>query len=122
MPNPPTIKSLTNCFNRSTTLEWITGAANNASITHFLIEQESTYEPNVWRVIANVTKPNATSVSLNLTGWATLRFRVKAANRFGPSRASLATTELCQTDVGGRYAVGHLTLIANNSVTGTVYP
>ena len=50
--------------------------------------------------IQNVTIPTATSFTFNLTGWATLRFRMRAVNRFGPSRASVATTEVCETDVG----------------------
>ena len=91
---------MTNCFKRTTTLSWVTGAANNASITQFIIEQESSYEPNVFYNIQNVTNPKATSFTFNLTGWATLRFRMIAVNRFGPSRASVATTEVCETDVG----------------------
>ena len=91
---------MTNCFKRTTTLSWVTGAANNASITQFIIEQESSYEPNVFYNIQNVTNPKATSFTFNLTGWTTLRFRMRAVNRFGPSRASVATTEVCETDVG----------------------
>ena len=91
---------MTNCFKRTTALSWVTGAANNASITQFIIEQESSYEPNVFYNIQNVTNPKATSFTFNLTGWATLRFRMRAVNRFGPSRASVATTEVCETDVG----------------------
>ena len=105
-PYPPTNLAITDCFNRNTTLSWVTGAANNASITRFIIEQESTYEPNVFYVILNVTNPNATSFTFNLTGWATLRFRMRAVNRFGPSRASVATTEVCRTDVGRKYIFG----------------
>ena len=105
-PYPPTNLAITDCFNRNTTLSWVTGAANNASITRFIIEQESTYEPNVFYVILNVTNPNATSFTFNLTGWATLRFRMRAVNRYGPSRASVATTEFCRTDVGRKYIFG----------------
>ena len=105
-PYPPTNLAITDCFNRNTTLSWVTGAANNAPITQFIIEQESTYEPNVFYVIQNVTNPSATSFTFNLTGWATLRFRMRAVNRFGPSRASVATTEVCRTDVGRKYIFG----------------
>ena len=97
---------MTNCFKRTTTLSWVTGAANNASITQFIIEQESSYEPNVFYNIQNVTNPKATSFTFNLTGWATLRFRMRAVNRFGPSRASVATTEVCETDVGRECVFG----------------
>ena len=56
--------------------------------------------------IQNVTNPKATSFTFNLTGWATLRFRMRAVNRFGPSRASVATTEVCETDVGRECVFG----------------
>ena len=103
-PYPPTNLELsTDCLNRSTTLKWVTGASNNATITHFLIERLSDHANDVWRLIANVTNSNTTSVALNLTGWATLYFRVRAVNRFGPSRASLPTTSLCRTEQGGMF-------------------
>ena len=60
--------------------------------------------------IENVTNPNATSFTFNLNGWATLRFRMRAVNPFGPSRASVATTEVCQTDVGREYTFGFSTV------------
>ena len=75
VPNPPTNLTITNCFKRTTTLSWVTGAANNASSTQFIIEQESSYERNVFDIIQNVINRNATSFTFNLTGWATLRFR-----------------------------------------------
>ncbi|KAJ7377909.1 ATP-dependent DNA helicase chl1 [Desmophyllum pertusum] len=68
---------------------------------HFLVEQESDHEPNVFKLIYNVTNPNATSVQLNLTGWAVLRFRVRAVNSLGPSRPSLPTEAgRCRTSQG----------------------
>ena len=106
VPYPPTNLAITDCANRNTMLSWVTGAANNAPITQFIIEQESNHEPSVFYVIQNVTNPSATSFTFNLTGWATLRFRMRAVNRFGPSRASVATTEVCQTNVGRKYIFG----------------
>ena len=61
-------------------------------------------------IIQNVTNPNATSFTFNLTGWATLRFRMRAVNRFGPSRASVATTKVCQTDFGREYTFSFSTV------------
>ena len=39
------------------------------------IEQESSYEPNVFYIIQNVINLNAASFTFNLTWWATLHFR-----------------------------------------------
>ncbi|KAJ7375705.1 ATP-dependent DNA helicase chl1, partial [Desmophyllum pertusum] len=103
VPFPPTSLEITEetCQNRTTTLKWVTSASNDAPIMHFLVEQESDHEPNVFKLIYNVTNTNATSVQLNLTGWAVLRFRVRAVNSLGPSRPSLPTEAgICRTSQG----------------------
>ena len=75
---------------------------------HFLVEQELHYEPNVFKVIFNVTNPNATSIRLNLTGWATLRFRMITVTNLGSSRPSLPTKEgFCNTSVGGMFEMSN---------------
>ena len=40
-----------------------------------------------------------------LAGAATLHFRMRAVNRFGPSRVSLPTTSPCITKGDGRYSI-----------------
>ena len=108
VPFPPTNLDITEetCQNRTTTLTWTPSASNDAPILHFLVEQESNHEPNIFRFIHNVTKPNATSVVLNLTGWSTLRFRMRAVNSFGPSRPSLPTEAgICRTSVSGVFVM-----------------
>ena len=104
VPFPPTNLAITDtCHNRTTTLSWVTSASNDAPIMHFLVEQESDYEPNIFSLLYNVTNPNATSVMLNLTGWANLRFRMRAVNRFGPSRPSEPTDAgACRTSQGSK--------------------
>lgn len=100
VPFPPTNLEINEetCINRTTVLKWTTSASNDAPILHFLIEQESNHEPDVFIFLHNVTNPNATSVVLNLTGWSTLRFRMRAVNSFGPSRPSLPTgAGICRT-------------------------
>lgn len=81
-------------------------ASNDTGVTHFLIDQETNHDPSVFKFVYNVTNPNVTSVTLNLPGWATLRFRVRAVNSFGPSRPSLPTAEgICTTSVGSTLLV-----------------
>ena len=101
VPNPPTNRTITNCFKRTTTFSWVTGAANNASITQFVIEQESSYEPNVFYIIQNVINPNATSFAFNLTGWATLRFRtlLQTPNLKGQKPSSVCPFTLHQCGI-----------------------
>ncbi|XP_022810032.1 fibronectin type III domain-containing protein-like [Stylophora pistillata] len=100
VPFPPTSVKINKktCINRTTVLEWTTVPSNDAPILHFLIEQESNHEPDVFYLLFNVTNPNAKSVVLNLTGWSTLRFRIRAVNSFGTSRHSLPTgARICTT-------------------------
>ena len=90
------------CIDRTTVLEWITIPSDDAPILHFLVEQESNHEPDVFYLLYNETNPNAISVLLNLTGWSTLRFRMRAVNSFGPSRPSLPTEAgICRTSQAG---------------------
>ena len=105
VPDPPTNLTLSpNCGDRTTTISWEPGAANDAAITHFLIEQKASFPgfpDSPFEVIENVTNPGAKSYPLDLPGAATLFFRMRAVNSFGPSRASFQTTRLCRTDGAG---------------------
>ena len=90
------------CNNQNRTLTWVTGKLNNFSITHFLIEGKSTDADDFWKVIANVTNPNATSYPLvNVTGFYKMAFRIRAFNRFGRSRPSKPTSSFCPTNATG---------------------
>ena len=101
---PPTRLEVTDCYNRRTNLSWTPVISNSAKITtHYLIEQETNHEPNVFKIVYNITNPDITSVSLTLPGWSSLRFRVRTANDAGASRPSETTERrLCITPVGGR--------------------
>lgn len=104
VPEPPTNLALAENCTRKTTLTWVPGTSNEAPITHFLIEQKAVFPDNkndVFRLVENVTNPNVTSFDLSLPGGVELYFRMRAANRFGPSRASLPTTTLCRSLRGG---------------------
>ena len=77
--------------------------SENASITHYLIEQESSGDPAVILTLFTVTNPNTTSVFLELSKGSVPRFRVKAVNTVGASRPSLIVETSCkgnETKVG----------------------
>lgn len=100
-PPPPRDLQITDCYNRKTNLSWSPVVSNDTGVTHYLIDQESNHTANVFKLVYNVTSPNITSVTLNLPGWTTLRFRIRAVNSFGPSRPSLPTAEdICKTSNG----------------------
>ncbi|XP_020621934.1 hemicentin-1-like isoform X3 [Orbicella faveolata] len=100
-PPPPRDLQITDCYNRKTNLSWSPVVSNDTRVTHYLIDQESDHKSSVFKLAYNVTSPNITSVTLNLPGWATLRFRIRAVSSFGPSRPSIPTAEgICTTSVG----------------------
>ena len=104
VPDPPSNLQVTDCKDLATVLSWVPGAPNDSPITHFLVEQESDFEPNVFVMIKNITSANATSTNLVLTPWANLRFRVRAVNSFGRSRGSAPTAQgACVTKEAGNY-------------------
>ena len=108
VPFPPTKLAITadTCQNRTTTLSWVTSASIDEPILHFLVEQESNHEPGVFKLIYTVPNPNATSVTLHLSGWATLCFRLRAVNILGPSRPSEATgAGICRTSEGSKFSM-----------------
>ena len=105
-PSPPRDLQITDCYNRKTNLSWSPVVSNDTSVTHYLIDQESNRNASVFKLVYNVSSPNITSVTLNLPGWATLRFRIRAVSSFGPSRPSLPTAEgICTTSVGSKLLV-----------------
>lgn len=105
-PPPPRDLQITDCYNRKTNLSWSPVVSNDTRVTHYLIDQESDHKSSVFKLAYNVTSPNITSVTLNLPGWATLRFRIRAVSSFGPSRPSIPTAEgICTTSVGCEFLV-----------------
>ena len=101
-PDPPTGVQITPCVAFKTELSWTPSAANNASITHYIVEQADASDPNVFVFLKNVTDPSATKTDLKLTPWADLMFRMKAVNKLGTSRPSDRTTRSCVTEKAGR--------------------
>ncbi|XP_068757833.1 contactin-2-like [Montipora capricornis] len=98
---PPTNVQITDCSSNRTNISWTPNLSNGTQVTHYLIEQETNHEPFSFKVIYNVTNPNSTSLTLELPGWSTLRFRVRAVSNVKLSRPSEATAEgICITPVG----------------------
>ena len=96
VPFSPSNVTISDCSNWTVKISWVPDPSNDASITHYLIEQESNGNPVVFRLLHNVTSPNTRSVALNLTRGSVQRFRVKAVNSVGASRPSLIVETICK--------------------------
>ena len=97
VPFPPTDVKISDCSDWTAKLSWLPDPSDDASVTHYLIEQESDGNPVVFRLLHNVTDLNTRSVVLNLTRGSVLRFHVKAVNSIGASRPSLTVETTCES-------------------------
>ena len=103
VPLPPINVKVSDCKDWTAELSWLPDPSDDASVTHYLIEQESSENPVVFTSLLTVTNPNTTSVFLKLTKESVPRFRVKAVNSVGTSRPSLTAESSCKgndTEVG----------------------
>lgn len=98
VPLPPTNVKLSDCKDWTAKLSWVPDPSDNASITHYLIEQESSGNPGVFLSLLTVTNPNTTSVFLKLSKGSVPRFRMKAVNSVGASRPSLTAETSCKSN------------------------
>ena len=103
VPLPPTNVKVSDCKDWTAKLYWVPDPSQNASIIHYLIEQESSEDPAVFLTLFTVTNSNTTSVFLKLSKGSVPRFRMKAVNTVGASRPSLIVETSCkdsETKVG----------------------
>lgn len=98
VPLPPINLKASDCKDWTAKLSWVADPSNNASITHYLIEQESSENPVIFISLLTVTNPNTTSVFLKLSKGSVPRFRVKAVNNIGASRPSLTVETSCKNN------------------------
>jgi len=98
VPLPPINLKASDCKDWTAKLSWVADPSNNASITHYLIEQESSQNPVIFISLLTVTNPDTTSVFLKLSKESVPRFRVKAVNNIGASRPSLTVETSCKSN------------------------
>ena len=98
-PLPPINVTVSDCKDWTAKFSWVPDSSDNASITHYLIEQESrSGNPVVFKPLPTVTDSNATSVFLELSKGSVPRFRMRAVNNVGASRPSLTVETSCKSD------------------------
>jgi len=97
VPLPPTNVKVSHCKNWTAKLSWVPDPSDNTTITHYLIEQESSGNPVVFISLLNVTHLNTTH-PLKLSKGSVPRFRIKAVNSAGASRPSLTVETSCKSN------------------------
>ena len=103
VPSPPVNVTITDCKDWRVKLHWVPGPSIAAPVTHYLIEQESSEDPVVFGLLHNVSKPDATEATFNVSKDTSPRFRIRAVNNVGESLPSSPVETTCQgteTDFG----------------------
>lgn len=105
VPSPPVNVTITDCKDWRVKLHWVPSPSIAAPVTHYLIEQESSEDPVVFGLLHNVSKPDATEATFNVSKDTSPRFRIRAVNNVGESLPSSPVETTCQgteTDFGAR--------------------
>ncbi|XP_060570830.1 neuronal cell adhesion molecule-like [Ruditapes philippinarum] len=101
-PNPPVDVTLGACMVDKAVIHWALDS-NSAPVTKFLIEYNTSYTPNVWINVVNVTDPHQTQAEVPLIPYRNFTFRVITENEHGKSAPSVHTRPPCLTPIGGPY-------------------
>ena len=97
-PDPPTEIKMSSCGSRSAELSWKAGASNNAQITEYLVEYNTSYDRDRWIVEEDNKVPGTeNSARIDLSPYANYTFRVRASNAIGLSDPSEHTGTVCTT-------------------------
>ena len=91
--------TITECDGRIVQLHWRAADDNNSPITNYLIQYNTSFDPDTWHTYAAKTvqaaHQNRTFQRITLSPWGNYSFRVIAKNVVGFSRPSVPSIEQC---------------------------
>ena len=96
VPLPPKNIKVSHCKDWTAKLSWVPDPSDHNPITHYLIEQQSSGSPVVFRSLLTINNPNTKNAFLKLSKGSVPRFRMKAVNSAGASRPSLTVEASCK--------------------------
>ena len=88
---------LTSCDARVVQLQWRLMNENYSPVVQFIIEYNTSFRPEVWRVAKTHLPRDRTYERIALSPWGNYSFRVIAQNAVGLSRPSAHTQTVCST-------------------------
>lgn len=94
-PEPPTQVQVPECLQRSAKISWIPGSDNNSPIKEYIIEYNTTFNPDVWTELKRVDHP-IYNTAVEVSPWANYTFRVRAVNDVGVSEPSVHSSTVCR--------------------------
>lgn len=96
-PDPPSGVAVERCRDSSADLKWIKGIENNAPVQYFVVQYNTSFNPDQW-VSARTVDYTQNTASIDLQPWANYTFRVVSTNKIGASAPSFHTSKVCTTN------------------------
>lgn len=96
MPDSPTDVVVSYCDARVAEIQWKLINENNSPVIQFVIEYNTSFNPDVWYVAKTQVPRDRQYQRIALSPWGNYTFRVVAENSIGYSRPSSPTT-VCRT-------------------------
>ena len=93
-PDPPSGVEVERCHTSSATVRWRKGISNNAPVQYFIIQYNTTFNPDQW-VSAMSVDSTLNTADIPLMPWSNYTFRVLASNKIGASAPSFHTKKGC---------------------------
>lgn len=94
-PDAPQDVKLVSCQHRFAHLQWKLLHDNYSPVTQFVLQYNTSFQPNVWQEIRSNLPPDKHYQRIELSPWANYSFRVIAQNAIGRSEPSEPTKEMC---------------------------
>ncbi|KAK7102380.1 neuroglian-like isoform X2 [Littorina saxatilis] len=84
------------CQERNATIVWMPGSYNNAPVQYYIIQYNTTFNPDTWTFAERVDSIYNTA-NISLSPWVNYTFRVIAYNKIGESDPSFPSPTVCRT-------------------------
>ncbi len=96
-PDPPSNVHIDLCEpeKKNATIGWQPGRENYAPILNFIIQFNTSFNPDTWYDIATNISQNVRYMRVSLSPYANYSFRVLARNKIGLSNPSIHTSDRC---------------------------
>jgi len=101
VPDPPvSVMVRCNSVNRTAEIWWQPGKENYAPILNFLVQYNTTFQPDIWYDIATNISQNNRRIVVTMSPWGNYTFRVISRNKIGYSLPSFQSQNVCRTEPG----------------------
>eukprot|EP00106_Octopus_bimaculoides_P008812 XP_014776254.1 PREDICTED: neuroglian-like [Octopus bimaculoides] len=98
-PEAPT-KVNVNCYAEYATVSWTSGSTNNAPIQFYIIQANTSFNPDQWSMVNKVSSAE-TRIDIIMSPYTNYTFRVVAQNKIGESKPSDHALDMCKSKPGG---------------------